>query len=230
MRIGILLALVLLLGLPLGACNQAGDASVKIAVVDRERIFRDSEPAKLAKKALEEQGTAMQGKLNEIQDRLSKDPNDEGAQKELQTVYMSSQQRMQAMQGNVVGLLEDAIVRAINGIRDKKGYIVVLYADMAASYAPSVDVTGDVLAELNKQKLDFQAVMDAPSGETEAPAESVKSEGAAPAEKPSGDAAKSDDAGKKPAGDDAKSDDAGKKPGKASGDDAKSESKEPEKK
>ena len=98
----------------------------------------------------------MQDKLNAIQARLEKDPKDEAAQKELQGVYMTAQQRMQAEQQNVVNLLYDTIQRVLNTYREQQGYDVIISAEVAAAFNPKADVTTAVIAEVNKQKIDFK--------------------------------------------------------------------------
>lgn len=151
--------LVFVLSFMLLACQQTENAAQpKLAVVDMARIMRDSEPGKAGVKFLEGLQTEMQGKLNEIQARLEKDPQDEAAQKELQSVYMASQQRMQAEQQNVVNLLYDAVQRTVNAYREQKGYDVILSTEGAASFNPKVDVTTALITEVNKQKLDFKPV------------------------------------------------------------------------
>ena len=151
--------LVFVMSFMLLACQQTENAAQpKLAVVDMARIMRDSEPGKAGVEFLEGLQTEMQGKLNEIQARLEKDPNDEAAQKELQSVYMASQQRMQAEQQNVVNLLYDAVQRTVNAYREQKGYDVILSTEGAASFNPKVDVTSALIAEVNKQKLDFKPV------------------------------------------------------------------------
>lgn len=151
--------LIFVMSFMLLACQQTENAAQpKLAVVDMARIMRDSEPGKAGVKFLEGLQTEMQGKLNEIQARLEKDPNDEAAQKELQSVYMASQQRMQAEQQNVVNLLYDAVQRTVNAYREQKGYDVILSTEGAASFNPKVDVTSALIAEVNKQKLDFKPV------------------------------------------------------------------------
>lgn len=151
--------LVFVLSFMLLACQQTENAAQpKLAVVDMARIMRDSEPGKAGVKFLEGLQTEMQGKLNEIQTRLENDPKDEAAQKELQSVYMASQQRMQAEQQNVVNLLYDAVQRTVNAYREQKGYDVILSTEGVASFNPRVDVTAALIAEVNKQKLDFKPV------------------------------------------------------------------------
>ena len=88
--------LALLLSFMLFACQQGDNtAQPKVAVVDMARVMRDSEPGKTGVKFLESLQGDMQTKLNDIQQRLEANPKDAEAQKELQAVYMSAQQRMQ---------------------------------------------------------------------------------------------------------------------------------------
>lgn len=192
MRIRFLMPLALLCLLLLPACQQAADnAGPKLAVVDMARIMRDSEPGKAGVKFLEGLQAEMQGKLNDIQARLEKDPKDEAAQKELQSVYMASQQRMQVEQQNVVNLLYDSIQRVLNTFRAEKGYEVIINAEAAAAFDAKADVTAAVIADVNKQKIDFKAVaaeaapsQAAPGTEAKAAGEEVKP--AAPAAAPNG--------------------------------------------
>ena len=150
--------LVFVLSFMLLACQQTEtkDAQPKLAVVDMARIMRDSEPGKAGVKFLEGLQAGMQDKLNAIQARLEKDPKDEAAQKELQGVYMTAQQRMQAEQQNVVNLLYDTIQRVLNTYREQQGYDVIISAEVAAAFNPKADVTTAVIAEVNKQKIDFK--------------------------------------------------------------------------
>ena len=162
--------LLFVLMLPLSACLPKTDgAKPKFAVVDMQRIMRDAVPAKAGVAFLEEIHSGMQKKISEIQDRLEKNSKDEAAQKELQSVYMASQQRMQAEQQNVITLLDDAIQRVLNVYREQHGYDVILNAEIAAAYNPAVNVTTAVIVEVNKQKIEFKPVAAEdknPAGET----------------------------------------------------------------
>ncbi|MDR2574562.1 MAG: OmpH family outer membrane protein [Desulfovibrio sp.] len=157
----------------------------KIVVVDMQRIMRDSEPAKAGVKFLEDMHAGMQEKIRAIEARLEKNPKDEEAQKDLQTVYMTSQQRMQAEQQNVVTLLYDAIQRVMNAYREQSGYEVILNAEVAAAFAPALDVTSAVITEVNKQKIDFKPMSKETSSE-----ENKASETGATAADKAGDAKK----------------------------------------
>ena len=162
MRIRFIMPLALLLSFMLFACQQAdNNAQPKVAVVDMARVMRDSELGKAGVKFLESLQGDMQTKLNDIQQRLEANPKDAEAQKELQAVYMSAQQRMQVEQQNVVNLLYDTIQRVINTYRTEKGYAIIISTEAAAAYDSKSDVTNEVLDLVNKQKLEFKPVSPA---------------------------------------------------------------------
>ena len=189
MRIRLFMPLVFVLSFMLLACQQTEtkDAQPKLAVVDMARIMRDSEPGKAGVKFLESLQSGMQEKLNAIQARLEKDPKDEAAQKELQGVYMASQQRMQAEQQNVVNLLYDTIQRVLNAYREQQGYDIILSAEVAAAFNPKADVTAAVIAEVNKQKIDFKPLPE-PAAPEAAPAPAAQpQEKEQPKEQPKAD-------------------------------------------
>lgn len=190
MRIRLFMPLVFVLSFMLLACQQTEtkDAQPKLAVVDMARIMRDSEPGKAGVKFLESLQSGMQEKLNAIQARLEKDPKDEAAQKELQGVYMASQQRMQAEQQNVVNLLYDTIQRVLNAYREQQGYDIILSAEVAAAFNPKADVTAAVIAEVNKQKIDFKPLPE-PAAPEAAPAPAAQPQDKEqPKEQPKADA------------------------------------------
>ncbi len=190
MRIRLFMPLVFVLSFMLLACQQTEtkDAQPKLAVVDMARIMRDSEPGKAGVKFLEGLQAGMQDKLNAIQARLEKDPKDEAAQKELQGVYMTAQQRMQAEQQNVVNLLYDTIQRVLNTYREQQGYDVIISAEVAAAFNPKADVTTAVIAEVNKQKIDFKPLPEPAAPEAaQAPAQQDKDQAAEQAQDQSKD-------------------------------------------
>lgn len=160
-------------------------AQSKVAIVDMGRVMRDSEPGKEGVKFLESRQAGMQEQLDAIQNRLEKNPKDEAAIQELQRVYAASQQRMQAEQQNVVNLLFDSVQRVVNTYREAQGYDIILSAEAAASYNPSTDVTAAVIAEMNRQKIEFKPVSESalPGAATEPAPAPEKAPAAKPAEK-----------------------------------------------
>ena len=195
MQIRFFLPLCAIACLLLPACEQSrnsgGDAAV--AVIDLTRAMRDCEAGKAGVKFLEERQGGMEQKIKALQEKLQKNPKDEATQKEFQTAYMQVSQQIQAEQQNVVNLLLDTIQRVTNSYREQKGYRIILNSDMAASFDAKIDVTDDIIAEVNKQKVDFkplpdpappQAVVPAPAADS-APADNTPTE---QPEKPARDA------------------------------------------
>lgn len=170
MRNYFILPLLVLLGLTLLACQeQSGQSSQpKIAVVDMARLLRDSVPGKDGVKFIEGLQSKMQTDLDAIQDKIEKNPQDEAAMRDLQRVYATSQQRMQAEGQNVVNILMDTVQRVLNAYRASKDYDVIIGADATATFNPAIDVTNEVMAEVDKQKIEFKPL---PENAVPAPAE-----------------------------------------------------------
>lgn len=171
MRIRLLCIPVFLLACLCCACQQSDSAAKPgVAVVDLARVMRDSEPGKQGVAFLEGLQSTMQNKLNDLQKKLEVNPKDEDAQKELQTVYMSAQQRIQTEQQNVVSTLYDTIQRILNAYRLEKGYVAIIASETVVSYDASIDVTNDILAAVNKQKLEFKPITAEPDASSAATA------------------------------------------------------------
>lgn len=189
--------------------NSKAEKTVKLAVVDMQRLVRDSEPGKAAEKFWEGLVGGMRTKISGLESKLEKEPKNEALEKEFQTVYMQAQQRLQAEQQNMANLLNDAIQRSLNALREKKGYDVILDSEMVRAFGPAVDVTDAAIAEVNTQKVEFKPlIMPLEEGKTPEAGEA--------ADKPDGDkpaASKPEEA--KPAGQ--KAADSDKKPSDAAG-------------
>lgn len=166
MRIFFILSMLLFVLSFLPACN--GDtkgSDVKIAVADVSRLMRDSVPGKAGIKFLEGRQAKFQKELDNIQDRLDKDPTDEVAMKDLQRVYSASQQQIQAEGQNVAAMLFDTLQRILDKFREENGYTLILGQDTVASFAKSVDVTDAIMKELDKEVLDFKPLPEAAPAE-----------------------------------------------------------------
>lgn len=195
MRIPAILSMMLLAGVLLTGCNQAESSAPGVAVVDTARVFRDSEVGKAGVKFLEGMHDKMQVELNTIQETLQKNPTDQAAQQKLQETYMDFQQRMGAEQQNVITLINDAAQRAMDNYRTQNKLQIIVGSESALSYDKAVDVTAGVIAELNKQKVEFKATQ--PEGK---PAEAAPAAPAAPGGKTDDKASvKADDKAAKPA-------------------------------
>ncbi|MBQ3058935.1 MAG: OmpH family outer membrane protein [Desulfovibrio sp.] len=185
MKIRFLIPLAFVFCCLLSACQQTTDSNAQpsLAVVDMARVMRESEPGKAGVKFLEGMQAEMQQKLDAVQAKLEKNPKDEAAQQELQQLYMASQQRIQMEQQNVANRLYDMMQRVLNAYREQQNYTVIIAADVAAAYSPSVDVTSAVIAEVNKQKMSFTPLPEPAATPAPATADPLQ-DAPAPAEAP----------------------------------------------
>lgn len=152
---------------------------VKWGAVDIARLMKESEPGKAGVKFIEDQQASMQKELDEVQDKLEKNPKDQALMQELQKTYAASQQRIQAEGQSVANQLFDLVQKALEKYRADNGYDMLVGVEALAAYNPALDVTDAVMVEVNKSALDLKAVSDgaAPKKE-EAPAK--KEEKSAP--------------------------------------------------
>lgn len=178
MRIRFMAVPLLLLSLLCAACQQGEET--RIAVVDIVRVMRDSEVGKAGFKYLEDIRADIQKQLDDIQNKLEKDPENEQLQKQLQTVYMTAQQQMGEEQENMISQLQNVTKRVMDEFRKAKGYDVLLSAETLSSYDEKLDVTNDLLVEMNKQKVNFKP-LDAPADEAPKADEAADGKDAAPA-------------------------------------------------
>lgn len=167
MRIRYFLPLFVILVLSLCGCqdDRPKNSGPAFAVVDMMRVMRDSAPGKGGVQYLEKIQAGMQKELDGIQARLEKDPKDEKAMQDLQKVYASSQQRMQAEQQNVVNMLNDTIQRVLSRYRDAHGYDIIIASDAAMAYSPRADVTTAIIEEVDREKVEFKPVTEAPAAQ-----------------------------------------------------------------
>lgn len=138
------------------ACNDNSASQPKIGVVDLNKLMRDSVPGKEGIKFIEAQQSKLQKELDAIQDKLEKNPEDQAAMQELQSVYATSQQQMQADGQSVVGTLFDAIQEQLNAYREKNGYAMLIRAEALDSFDPKLDITSSIMEQIDKLKIEFK--------------------------------------------------------------------------
>lgn len=136
--------------------DKKATSMTKLAVVDMQRLVRDSEPGKAAEKFWEGLVGEMRTSISGLESKLEKDPKNEALEKEFQSLYMQAQQRLQAEQQNMANVLNDVIQRGLNNLREKKGYDVILDSEMVRAFGPAVDVTDAAILEVNTQKAEFK--------------------------------------------------------------------------
>lgn len=194
--------ILLALGLLLGACQDpsAQPGGQKIAVVDFERLMRDSVPGKEAQKFIDGRQAEAQAQLSAVQEKLEKAPDDQALQQEFQKVYATAMQRLQTEAQNAANIIQDAIKNVMNAYREKNGYDVIVYSETLASYSPQADITSAIMAEVDKKKVEFKPLpQPTPPEAAPAPAAAPKASEATSAPKPAGEPAKAPENGAKEA-------------------------------
>lgn len=176
--------LALLICLGLAGCEQPGSSGkASVAVVDMNRLLSESEPGKAGMAFLEGLQKGLQDKLNGIQDRLDKNSEDEEAQRDLQTAYMTFQNRMGKEQQNVAARLYDMLQGVLEDWRSRNGFGVVVSQDVALAFDRSLDVTDAILAEVNRKTMTFEPLeKDEPAPAADAPTEKSAGESSSAAE------------------------------------------------
>ncbi len=167
------MALVMvMLGLAVPAEAQQGQGQFPIAVVDVNRVFRDSKPGQAIDKTLKDQGAKLEkdmkakdDELKKVYDALIKEAQSGKATKEaLEKKEKDLQARIQAFQTErakaiddmnasaekALKPLQDKTEKAINELAKAKNFVIVLN-NAGVVYAPdSIDITNDVIAAVNK--------------------------------------------------------------------------------
>ncbi len=169
MRIKFVLPMLALMAFLLPACQEQQTAMPKIGVVDGEKLMRDSIPGQEAMKFIEAQQNGMQEKLAALQEKMEKNPADEAVQQEFQKVYSTSIQKLQAEAQNAANQVQDVIKASLNAYREQKGYDMLIYSEIMASYGQTADVTAGVMEVINKQKVEFKPIQ-LPQAEAAQPA------------------------------------------------------------
>lgn len=149
---GLLAGVLFLMG-----CDQQNSTTntPKIAVVDMAALMRDSEPGKSGIKFIEDQQAAATSQLEDLRSRLEKNPQDTNAIQEFQTIYAQSSQRVQEEGQQVAAQIINMVQRVLDDYRTKNGYELIIPTESLATFNPSLDITKQMLEEINKQTLDF---------------------------------------------------------------------------
>ncbi len=158
-----LLPLVLVAVCFLSACKpeekQQSSSQLAIYVVDTSRLYRESLPAKASMDFLNSIQTELQKTFAELQTKIQADPQNVEVQQEAQMVLTQLQQRMNAEEQNAMNLLNDVIVRILDDYREKNNISVILSTETVHSYDKSLDITTKIMEVLNKEKIEFKAIM-----------------------------------------------------------------------
>ena len=170
-KLPMLLLAALLLGLFLTGCNQGGqsgaeDAAPAIGVVDAKKVMEDSAVAKEGMAGLQEMSENLSGELQSMQADMGDNATQEQRKAMQQAVGQARNELSQAQQ-RLNQQIGQAFEKVVERIRQEKGLTAVLVKDQVMAYAPSADVTPDVIKAMDE--MDVDVTLKAPEGEGQQP-------------------------------------------------------------
>lgn len=145
------------------ACNRQPaalqDTDIAIAVVDSNRVMLESEPGQAAMDYLRGLSMELQGELQGMQGSMDQNQTEAEAQL-LQEKFQASQERMGEEQNRIIAILNNAYEQQLEDYREAQGISVILSQESAISFSQSVDITEEIIAEMNELDIDLQEVVE----------------------------------------------------------------------
>ncbi len=135
-----------------------GCTSAKIGVVDPIKLFQESTPGKAGMDHLKSIEESMQGQIEVAQGILDKS-KDKNVQDRFQKIFMEYQQIINTEQQRVIEVVNTLIQETLDKYRQDQGYSILMSKDNLLSYAPSDDVTNDIIVILNRSNIRFEPIV-----------------------------------------------------------------------
>ena len=143
---------------------------VTLAVVNQERIYRESDAAVEAVAYLDAISEAMRQKIADAQTDIQSQKDEEAARTAYEKILGELQQEFTAEQQNVTVKVNDLFELALDACRKEAGALVVLSSDLVLAHDASVDLTDVVLEKMNKTKIEYTKLQPDPIQENTLPA------------------------------------------------------------
>lgn len=153
MRIFNLLALSLILSFALVGCQ-----ATKVGVLDTVKIFQDSDAGKAGIAHLQTIEADMQEQLKKVEGLIAKAPKDEAMRTRMQKTFADYQQTLQAEQEKVMKEVNALVESTLEAYRAKNKITAVFSADSLIVYDPKINITPEVIADMNKTSISFPVV------------------------------------------------------------------------
>ena len=172
-RFSLRLMLLVAMALLAFGCNGKSVAIVDTTFVQRESIAGQKGGERLQALGMQMQAEYEAGKqkIEEAQKSKNKKAYEE-AQAEQKQALLDMQQRLNAEQQMVVTVVTEVYQKALEACRVKGKFAVILPAEGALSFDPAVDITKQMVEEMNAQPLDFSFTEpEAPADAKDAPAQ-----------------------------------------------------------
>ncbi|MFV0422828.1 OmpH family outer membrane protein [Oleidesulfovibrio sp.] len=166
----VLVIVTLIVAAMLSGCNQAAKTSPSVGVVDMTRVYEESTAAKAGQQYLETLAEEARKEFEGMQADLKGAEGNEEATQKVSEAVNDLRNRINAAQQRVMVALDDGLKGVLQAYRTSKGFDVLIHKESAISYSQSIDVTDDIIAELNKVTLDFndKNATEAPEAKEEA--------------------------------------------------------------
>ena len=143
--------------------------SAVAAVVDYQRILQEAKAARSVRDQIEARRQRYQEQIAKEEQRLHEADKDLALQRgvlateayadrraafekdvaEVQRLVQERRRQLDAVSAVALGTIRDAIVKVVDDLADKRGFNLVLPSSGVLLFAPSIDLTGEVLDGLN---------------------------------------------------------------------------------
>ena len=174
--IGGLLAGVLAATLPLGAARAQKLPAAVVAVIDYQRILRDSAAARSIRDQIETRRKAYQDEINKQEQRLHEADKEVAKQRSLlsaeafaekrrryeqdvadvQKMVQEHRRELDSISASALIEVKKALIEVVTGIADERGFNVVLPSSDVLFFARKIDLTDEVLSKLDARLPDVQ--------------------------------------------------------------------------
>lgn len=144
--------LVILLALVLVVTGCTGGK--RVGVVNTELVYKESVAAEKGTEYLRNITTSMQSEAAAIQEKAQQSKSKDAAA-QMQQSFMELQQRLNAEQQQVVGVLSEMFNKALENCRVKYNLEIIIPTEAALSFSPDVDMTKRVMEEMNAMPVSF---------------------------------------------------------------------------
>ena len=161
--------LVLLVTLALLAFGCNGK---RVAIVHTDAVYKESAASGKGSEYLRGVSSEMQKAYEEAAAKVENakgKKEKEAAQEEMQMTLAEMQQRLNAEQQQVISTLTTAYQQAMENCRLKGKFDVVIPAEAALAHDPQLDITKQVLAEMDAMPIEFKPIL--PETPAEEPAD-----------------------------------------------------------
>ena len=147
------IALLMVLALFAFGCN-----GKKVAVVNTDMVYQKSTASEKGTEYLKSVAAELDSELRSAEAEAEKAKDKKAAQAEMQQAFMAAQQRFNAEQQQVVAAMGEALRKALDTCRTKLRLEVIISTEQAISHDPAVDITQQVINELNAMSIEFKPV------------------------------------------------------------------------